>query len=124
MSSLRPTVLYIDDQIDHSRVVGDYLTVRGLDVMFAFDGQRAVQILDNTKVDLIFLDLHMPKMNGKEFLKYLSQKKIKTAVIVITGYPNEISSLEDGAFEIAGFFDKPVHLEELFEQTKRILGLG
>lgn len=97
--------------------------MRGFDVMFAFDGQMAVQIIQSAKVDLIFLDLRMPKMNGKEFLRYLREKQIQTAVVVITGYPKEITSLEEEAFEIAGFFDKPVHLDELYEQSKRILGM-
>lgn len=123
MSHSKSTILYIDDEVEHSRIVGDYFALRGLDVMFAFDGQMAVQILNRTKVDLIFLDLHMPRMNGKEFLRYLRQNQVKTAVIVVTGYPKEITGLEDEAFEIAGFFDKPVRLEELLEQTKRILGV-
>jgi len=122
-SSPNPFILYIDDEIDYCRLVGDFFALRGFDVMFAFNGRMAKEILLKTYPDLIFLDLHMPEMNGKEFLKYLKSENIQIPVIVITGHPEEISSLEAEAFEIKGFFPKPVRLEELFEETKKILKL-
>jgi CheY-like chemotaxis protein len=83
----------------------------------------AKEILLKTHPGLIFLDLHMPQMNGKEFLSHLKEENIKIPVIVITGYPDEIPNLEAEAFEIKGFFPKPVRLEELFEEAKKILKL-
>jgi len=60
----KPFILYIDDEIDQCRLVGDFFTLRGLDVMFAFNGRMAKENLQKTKPALIFLDLHMPEMNG------------------------------------------------------------
>ena len=124
MSQLSPFILYIDDEIDQCRLVGDFFTMRGIDMMFAFSGQMAREILKKTSPSLIFLDLHMPEMNGKEFLKYLrgDLNNKSLPVIIITGFPDKISSLESEAFEIQGFFTKPVKLEELFEEAKKILG--
>jgi two-component system response regulator (stage 0 sporulation protein F) len=114
-------ILYIDDEIDHCRMVGDFFTSRGLDVMFAFNGKMAQEILRQQTPNLIFLDLRMPEMHGKDFLRYLTHQRITIPVFVITGYPEDITDLEEEAFEIKGFFTKPVKLEELFEETKKLL---
>ena len=116
-------ILYIDDEIDQCRLVGDFFTSRGLDVMFAFNGKMAQEILRTHTPNLIFLDLRMPQMNGKEFLHFLTHQRITIPVFVITGYPEDITELEGEAFEVQGFFTKPVKLEELFEETKKLLKL-
>ncbi|GEM_PF-7010044 len=41
----KPFILYIDDEIDYCRLVGDFFSLRGLDVMFAFNGRMAKEIL-------------------------------------------------------------------------------
>jgi len=116
-------ILYIDDEIDQCRLVGDFFTQKGIDVMFAFNGRMAQEILEKLKPDLIFLDLRMPQMNGKEFLQHLQRQGSEIPVFVITGFSEDIPELEEEAFEIQGFFTKPVKLEELFDQTKKILNL-
>ena len=125
VSNGKPFVLYIDDEIEQCRLVGDFFTSRGMDIMFAFNGRMAKEILSRATPSLIFLDLHMPKMSGKEFLKYLrlDLKNKALPVFVITGFPKDISNLEQEAFEIQGFFTKPVKLEELLIETKKILNL-
>lgn len=116
-------ILYIDDEIEQCRLVGDFFTARGIDVMFAFNGKMAQDILHTRTPSLIFLDLRMPQMDGQTFLKYLrldlEQKSLP--VFVITGYPEDITELEEEAFAIQGFFTKPVKLEELFEETTKLL---
>ncbi len=104
-------------------MVGDFFTQHGIDVMFAFSVPMAKEILETLIPDLIFLDLRMPEMHGREFLHFLQKKGMEIPVFVITGYPEDISELEEEAFEIKGFFTKPVKLEELFEETKKVLKL-
>lgn len=120
-----PLILYIDDEIEHCRLVGDFFTQRGIDVMFAFDGRMAKEILSHTTPNLIFLDLRMPEMDGQTFLKYLRlDLELKSLpVFIITGHPEDVAGLEGEAFEIQGFFTKPVKLEELLTQVKIILNL-
>ena len=120
-SQTSPWILYIDDEINQCRMVGDFFTKRGIDVMFALSATQAAQILKTLTPSLIFLDLHMPQMNGKDFLHHLRDQHIQIPVIVITAYPEGIPELEEEAFEIKGFFTKPVRLEELFLKTKEIL---
>jgi CheY-like chemotaxis protein len=116
-------ILYIDDEIAQCRLVGDFFTGRGIDVMFAFSVPMAKEILETLMPDLIFLDLRMPEMHGREFLHFLARKGMEIPVFVITGYPEDITELEEEAFEVQGFFTKPVKLEELFEETKKLLKL-
>ena len=105
-------------------MVHDFFLVRGLNVMMAFNGEMAQEILDRFDVKLIFLDLRMAGVDGRTFFKYLRNTGIDIPVIVLTGYPEEIVDLEDEAFELAGFFSKPYKLEELLEQTKEVLKLS
>lgn len=119
----RTWILYVEDDPQAACPVADFFIQRGLDVILAFSSPLAQQILNLLTPSLIFLDLHMPHINGKEFLHYLKDKNLKIPVIVITGFPEEIAELEEEAFEIKGFFTKPVKLEDLFQETKKILNL-
>lgn len=83
-------MLIIDDEISCikkliSSIFKNEENVRLLDI--ATNGIEALEILDKNKVDIILLDLKMPKMNGVELIEKLESKKLKTyekSIIVIT----------------------------------------
>ena len=87
-------VLVIDDDAEARRILGTLLGQRGLEVFFAEDGKVALEVLDGQHVQLIFLDVMMPVMNGFEFLSRFRELPMaaSTAVVVLTS--RELSNLE------------------------------
>lgn len=58
------------------------------------DGMSALSFLEKTDIDLIILDVYMPKMNGFETLREIRNRQITTDVIMVTA-ANDIDSLEE-----------------------------
>ncbi|MDE5966395.1 MAG: chemotaxis-specific protein-glutamate methyltransferase CheB [Lachnospiraceae bacterium] len=75
----------------------------------ASNGLEGLSIVETEHVDMILLDMHMPKMNGVEFLRVLKENDVDIPVVVISGYSKRdtkdtIEALELGALE---FVRKP-----------------
>jgi CheY-like chemotaxis protein len=97
----KPTVLFVDDEIDFSRDFSKDLARLGFTVVNAFDSNQLRQKIDEHEekepFDLIILDLMMPDKYGRfsiiagiEDLKFLKQeKKMQTPVIVLSALPGE-----------------------------------
>ncbi len=92
----------------------------------AENGQQALEILDREWVDLIFLDINMPVMNGVEFLSQLrsSSDRGTTPVIIVStegSKERKEQIIEQG---ISGYLRKPVSPEALIEAIHQVLGGG
>ena len=87
-------------------------------------GKDALDIIKTSKPDLVFLDLKMSEMTGREVLENLREFDKKTKVIIVTGHTLE-SETEDHEFQslgISAYLNKPINLEKLLEIVESILG--
>lgn len=64
-----PTILIVDDEAACRNPLARLLQIEGYEVVQAADGFEALQRLDETKCDLVLLDLIMPKMDGMAFIE-------------------------------------------------------
>lgn len=87
-------VLVIDDDAEARRILGTLLGQRGLQALFAENGKAALKVLEEQDVNLVFLDVMMPVMNGFEFLSRFRElpDAASTAVVVLTS--RDLSSQE------------------------------
>ncbi len=90
----------------------------------AGNGQEALQVLGEQWIDLVFLDINMPVMNGMEFMKKIREdaglKNIPVLIISTEGSKVRYAELE--ALGIMGTLRKPVRPELLAETVTAILG--
>ncbi|MCY7296144.1 response regulator [Alteromonas sp. a30] len=89
------------------------------EVHMAANGLEAMEILRNHSIDVLFLDLTMPKMDGIEVLENILLEKISASVIVISGdvQPKmQERVIELGALE---FIKKPLQQSQLVETLKK-----
>lgn len=106
-------ILIVDDSAMDRLIISNILT--DCEYYTACDGLEAMDILHKQKMDLIILDLNMPRMNGFEMLEVLKNDAIlsQVAVIILTNYDeteNEIKGLSLGAVD---YVRKPLNLESL-----------
>ena len=88
----------------------DFLSVAGL---FA-NPVEANSFIQQQKIDLIFLDIQMPRMTGLDFLKILKDPPM---VIIITAYPN--FALEGYEMDVIDYLVKPVSIERFVKAANK-----
>jgi CheY-like chemotaxis protein len=82
-----PRILIVDDEAPLRRTLERALKGMGCDVVSAADAHLAYQLLDETDVDLILLDLHMPQMSGATFYLALTRRwpRLADRIVLMTG---------------------------------------
>jgi DNA-binding response OmpR family regulator len=116
------TVMVVDDEERIRTLISRSLASAGHDVVSAADGFRALERLEAEDVDLVLLDLVMPRCNGLTVLSSMRQREDPTPVIVLTGVtdvPTRVEALDRGAVDVVA---KPFALVELLARTRRHLG--
>jgi two-component system, cell cycle sensor histidine kinase and response regulator CckA len=115
-------LLVIDDD---EKLVGYYrelLTPYGFEVLVAYNGQDAMPLVDaNPDIQLVILDLSMPRMDGRQWLRWFRGKQQDSPVIVITGYKLEPA---DADLQPAVVLEKPFHVAELLDMVGLFCGLS
>ncbi len=108
-----PTVLTVDDSSSIRSIVSKALRELGFDIEQAEDGEKGLALLEETKVDLILLDVTMPVMDGPTMLKALRERGDKTPVIMLTSESKR--AIVAGAMQmgIEDYMLKPFKPDEL-----------
>ncbi len=115
------TLLLIDDEEEIRVTTKELLEAEGFKVYIAGDGIEGINIYKDhkNKIDLIILDLNMPKMSGKETLAQLLLINPNVKVIVATGY---IAESEKEEIEgVTGFVEKPFDIDKLIRMISTII---
>jgi len=89
-------------------------------ILDAGNGKEALECLDKNKIDLIFLDLSMPVMDGYEFLKYLKENNISANIVIITSTDVQPKLIEEYSDYIKSIFikgkDTRAYLESIIQK--------
>ncbi len=114
-------ILYLEDDINLSETVEEFLSDEGFDVLSVYDGDEALEVVYEQNFDLFILDVNLPGINGFKLLKELRDAHIQTPAIFTTS----LSSIEDlsKGFEVGAddYIRKPFLLKELLFRTKALL---
>ena len=118
----RKTILIIDDEEMIRDIAHDMLNHLGYNIILAADGEEAIKIFKerNHSIDLVLVDLIMPKMNGVVCLQKLKEIDKKTPIIVasgITELSKKKSVLEMGAYD---YLEKPYSIKTLQEICTKV----
>jgi len=113
-------ILVVDDEMLIRNVIKDYLENEGYEIFEAENGLEAIRVFKEEKIDLIILDIMMPKMDGYETLKEL-RKLGETPVIMLTAMKEELDKLHGFDLGVDDYVTKPFSPKELVARVKAIL---
>ena len=115
-------VLVVDDEPDTLDLVKTILQDSGLEVITAHDGKRCLQTLEHEKVDLVLLDIIMPKMSGWEAFRIIRRKyqKLKVAFLSVVEVSEQRKTVlvKEG---LSDYIQKPFTKNELIKRTHAII---
>ena len=109
-------ILVADDEPDIVLGLSDRLKWLGHEVTSACDGQAALTVLESQPVDLVFLDLEMPRLSGIEALRRTMQRWPDLPVIILTAHgtiPLAVEAMKDGAVDFLTKPFEPGHLDSV-----------
>lgn len=114
-------ILIIDDEKGIREVLQDILEDEGYAVLTAEDGLEGLALLRQNIVDLVILDVWLPKMGGIEVLQSIKSDFRDTEVIIISGHANidmAVKAIKIGAFDM---MEKPLSMEKVLTQVRNAL---
>ena len=119
MSELK--ILVVDDESRMRKLVKDFLTRAGYQVLEAQDGEEAVDTFYSTKgINLLVLDVMMPKMDGWEVVKEI-RKVSKVPIIMLTAKGEESDELNGFDLGVDEYISKPFSPKILVARVEAIL---
>ncbi|MBW1974785.1 MAG: response regulator [Deltaproteobacteria bacterium] len=120
-------ILIVDDSATMRKVIKRALKISGFDIGEIYEagnGKEALEVLDSNWIDLILSDIHMPVMDGLEFLRKLKAKEEfkDIPVVLITTESSEDSLNEAMALGAQGYIRKPFQPDQIREYLSGIMG--
>ncbi len=114
-------ILVVDDESRMRKLVRDFLVKKDFEVVEAADGEEAVDIFfKNNDIDLIILDVMMPKMDGWEVCKEIRQYS-KVPIIMLTAKTEERDELMGFELGVDEYISKPFSPKILVARVEAIL---
>ena len=114
-------ILVVEDNQNSRRLMVTVLKGAGYNTLEAIDGVDALELLESKHVDLILLDLMMPRMDGYEFIKELRGSGWDTPILVITARETVADKCRGLKLGADDYMVKPVDEEEMLLRISALL---
>ncbi len=115
------TILIVDDEPNYLIVISELLKEEGFETITAANGQKALEIVKHTDLDLIITDMKMPGMDGFALLRETKAISNNLPVIMITAFgevEKAVHAMQSGAFT---YLTKPFNNDELVASIKKAI---
>ncbi len=118
---MNQTILLLEDDVQYSNTLRQFFHSKGYEVVHAYDGLKAEELLYENRIDLMLLDVKVPYQNGFECLRKLRQQGCEIPAIFITAL-STTENVSEG-FEVGcdDYIRKPFALKELLVRVESLL---
>ncbi|NBX68487.1 MAG: sigma-54-dependent Fis family transcriptional regulator [Proteobacteria bacterium] len=114
-------ILVVEDDCELRRTLCEALNRNDFAVIEAIDGEDALEKIRGSQVDLVLLDVNMPRMNGLECLKAIKSYDPSIIVIIMTAFStieDAVKAIKSGAYN---YLAKPIKHQAVVEMVQRAL---
>ncbi len=115
------TILVIEDDPSITMGLEMNLVAEGYEVILAHDGEAGLRCAREPDVDLIVLDVMLPKLNGFELLRMLRQEGFATPILMLSARGAEIDKVMGLELGAEDYVTKPFSLAELLARIRSLL---
>jgi len=116
-------ILLVDDERDLVFYTKLFLEEQGYEVLEAYDGKQALEVLETARPDLIILDVTMPRMTGWDVLREIQAdpERVDIPVLMLTARAEDADKARGWELGVTWYQTKPFELDELAMIIERIL---
>jgi len=122
MNHFKPLILVVDDEIKSQEILIDILKYKGYSVQGVSTGQDALAFVETNEIDLVFLDLKLPDIDGTKVLDCIKQQSPLTPVVIISAYGDIPTAVRTTQLGATAFLEKPLDSREILTTVEKILG--
>ena len=113
-------ILVVDDNKEIVYSISELLKYEGYEILKAYDGMEALDIMERENVDLILLDVMMPRLNGLSALMKLREKS-RIPVIILSAKTEESDKVSGLTLGADDYIEKPYNPAELIARVKALI---
>ncbi len=113
----KETILVVDDNKEIVYSISELLKYEGYKTVKAYDGMQALEMLEKERIDLILLDVMMPRLNGLSALMKLREKS-QIPVIILSAKTEESDKVSGLVMGADDYVEKPYNPAELIARVK------
>ena len=114
-------ILVVEDNANTRKLMGAVLQQNGYEPVLACDGVEALEILDEKHIDLIVLDIMMPRMDGYEFTETLRASGCELPILMVTAKEKPADKHKGFIIGTDDYMVKPVDEEEMILRIAALL---
>ena len=118
---MKNKVLIIDDEEDILSSCKNVLEDEDYDVDIAKDYDEAMKIFESKKIDLVFLDVWLPNVDGLDILSNIKEKYPNTTVIMMSGHAGVETAVRATKLGAYDFLEKPISISKLLSSCEEVL---
>ena len=112
-------ILIADDEASIRRLLSEVIKKLGHTPIEAADGKEAFDKYNKESIDLSFIDIHMPEINGIDCLERVKEIDPNAVVIIMTGYPSAETIIETISDEGYTYLAKPLDVSRVMDLVQR-----
>jgi len=106
-------ILIIDDEKDLCQAIANVLKNEGYEVIASGTGEEGIKEVENSRPELVLLDLRLPGLSGMEVLKEIKKHDVDLPVIILTGFGDIKSAVESIKLGAFNYITKPFINDEI-----------
>ncbi|WP_100371747.1 response regulator transcription factor [Bacillus sp. FJAT-45037] len=111
------SILVVEDEIEISRIISEYLVREGYEVTTAHDGEEGLRLFQEVRPQLVLLDLMLPRIDGFEVCRNIREKS-EVPVIIISARQSDIDKIHSLGLGADDYVTKPFSTLELVARVK------
>jgi len=106
-------VLIVDDDKDFAEGLAELIDLEGYQPLVARSGEEALELISQHEVDIVFMDIRMPNMDGVDTIKKVRKLKPDIRIAMMTGYSDDAKIAEALKHGALGVLNKPIEIDDL-----------
>ena len=120
---MKINILIVEDEKEIREGVSEYLSEVGYNVISAEDGMQAIELFKNNKIDLVILDIMLPKANGFVVLNKIRQES-NVPIIMLTAMSDDYTQIMSFDEKADDYITKPFSIIVLHKRIEALLRRG
>lgn len=113
-------IMVVEDDKETNEAISEYLRELGYGVLSAFDGEEALELFSENLVDVIILDIMLPKIPGISVL-HMIREKSNTPVLMLTAISDEYTQITSFDEKVDDYMTKPFSMVLLGKRVEALL---